>query len=184
MHDMMCLDIYLSSLSADEYKKIKHHIKPRECTPTPLLSWDIYSNFYSRINAQLEQKNEINAFGKFALKLKLKNDIDAIFKDRMFEALVVTNVEKKIVWVNNGFTKMTGYTKIFALGKTPAFLQGEATEKETKKRIRAQILERKSFVEVITNYRKDKTTYLCELTIFPLYGQHSNYFLALERQVG
>jgi hypothetical protein len=41
---MMCLDIYLSSLSKKEYeKKIKRRIQPLKHKPYPLMCCDIFS---------------------------------------------------------------------------------------------------------------------------------------------
>jgi hypothetical protein len=39
------------------------------------------------------------------------------------------------------------------------------------------------FTEVITNYRKDKTPYKCEVKIIPLYKEKVTHFLAIERKV-
>ena len=78
---------------------------------------------------------------------------------------------------------MTGYSKKFAINKTPNFLQGENTLKTTKKRIRTKLELLKPFTEVITNYRKDKTPYKCEVKIIPLYKEKVTHFLAIERKV-
>jgi len=77
---------------------------------------------------------------------------------------------------------MTGYSKKFALNKTPNFLQGEATETETKKRIRTKLEHLKPFTEIIVNYRKDKTPYKCEVKIIPLYKDRVTHFLAIEKK--
>ena len=69
--------------------------------------------------------NDIEQVKSFAKKSKWKNKIDGIFQNQDFEALVITDINQKILWVNNGFTEMTGYSKKFAINKTPNFLQGE-----------------------------------------------------------
>ena len=119
----------------------------------------------------------------FAQKAHWKNEIDGIFKDQDFEALIITDINQKILWVNNGFTEMTGYTKKYALNKTPNFLQGQNTLPETKKRIRGKLDELKPFAEIITNYKKDKTPYKCEVKIIPLYTDKVTHFLAIEKKV-
>ena len=78
---------------------------------------------------------------------------------------------------------MTGYTKKYALNKTPNFLQGQNTLPETKKRIRGKLDELKPFAEIITNYKKDKTPYKCEVKIIPLYTDKVTHFLAIEKKV-
>ena len=78
---------------------------------------------------------------------------------------------------------MTGYSKKYALHKTPSFLQGEATQGLTRNRIRKKLELLKPFTEVIVNYRKDNTPYKCEVKIIPLYKDKVTHFLAIEKKV-
>lgn len=181
LNQMMCLDFFINSLASSEYHKIKDNLKT-ENSFINLLSSDIYLNNYS---------NLINNTSKDLLNLEemaenygWKNDIKTILKDHSFEALVLTDVSKKIVWVNDGFSKMTGYSKKFAINKTPSFLHGKKTLPTSKKIIREQLNKKTSFKEVIINYKKNNTAYKCELHIFPLYKKGEiTHFLALEKEV-
>ncbi|EGV42894.2 PAS domain-containing protein [Bizionia argentinensis JUB59] len=181
---MMCLDIYLSSLSDKEYKIIKPEIKPSKAKPMPLLSWDIFSQHYFNTLKNLKIEGDIEMVKAFGEKAKWKNEIDSIFKDQYFEALIITDVEQNILWVNEGFTEMTGYSKTFALNKKPHFLQGINTSTTTKQKIRENLSDLKPFTGIITNYRKDNSPYECEVKIIPMYSENVTHFLALERKVG
>lgn len=150
----------------------------------PLLSWDIFINSYYSNLRQFEKKSERETINKLAQKFNWKNNIDSIINENDYEALVITDMRQNIIWVNNGFTEMTGYTKKFALDKRPTFLQGEATSEETKAKIREHLRLDKPFKEVIINYKKDNTPYKCEVQIIPLYGDETTHYIALERQVG
>lgn len=88
-----------------------------------------------------------------------------------------------ILWVNNGFTEMTGYPKSEAINRNPDFLQGEKTSKAVILKIRNKIQQTKPFKTEIINYRKDGSVYNCEIRLFPLIGESSLHFLALERAV-
>ncbi|WP_152286607.1 PAS domain-containing protein [Flavicella marina] len=147
------------------------------------MSWDIYSQFYFDTIQNLKIHKDISFVKSFAKKEKWKNDIDLLFKNSKFEALVITDVAQKIVWVNDGFTKMTGYSKKHALDKKPSFLQGEATSDASKKSFRNKLNKLQPFTQIITNYRKDKTTYKCEVKIIPMYADDVTHFLALEREI-
>ena len=114
-------------------------------------------------------------------KYNWTNDFDTIFNNNTFEALVVTDVSRKILWVNSGFTKMTGYSKTFAINKTPSFLQGRKTSDATRNRIRQKLQKNNPFKEIIVNHKKDKSTYKCEVSIFPLKSDKTTHFLALEK---
>jgi len=184
LSEMMCLDIYTNSLSYEEYDIIKHNIKPSKANFMPLLSWDIFSQYYFKTLSNLKIESDIKIVKAFAAKAKWKNEIDAIFKDQDFDALIITDAEQKIVWVNDGFTQMTGYSKTFAVNKKPHFLQGVNTSIKTKKHIRNRLNDLKPFTEIITNYRKDNSTYECEVKIIPMYAENVTHFLAIEKQVG
>lgn len=149
----------------------------------PLLSWDIYiQQFYKNIK-HLEKQTELAELNRFAEKFNWENDIDSLINENDYEAIVVTDMSQKIIYVNSGFTEMTGYTKKFAMNKKPSFLQGEATSEETKAKIRQHLKDDIPFKEVIINYKKDKTPYKCEVQIIPLFGKGTTHYIALERQV-
>lgn len=180
--NMMCLDVYLSSLDKVQYDKIKHLLKPKEKTTFPLKSWGVFGAHYMNTAVQLKRDHDLIQIKKLARQLDWKNDLDTIFHEASYEALVITDIDKRIIWVNDGFVDMTGYTKKFALNRSPSFLQGKKTTEEARAIIRNKILLNKPFTEVITNYKKDKTPYKCELKIFPLFGARTTHYLALEKQ--
>ncbi|MEY2905085.1 MAG: hypothetical protein RJA52_1101 [Bacteroidota bacterium] len=97
-------------------------------------------------------------------------------------AVVFTNAEKKILWVNRIFTNMTGYSIDEALGKKPSFLQGPQTEEKQRDYIRKKLNELVPFKASITNYRKNGEKYICELNIHPVFDSSKklNYFLSFE----
>lgn len=179
---MMSLDLYFSSLSSNEYQQLAPEIEVNN-TATPLLSWDIYSEHSSKRLAEIRKQREIKSFFEFANKFQFQNNFKQIFSAHDFEALVVTNTAKKIVWASTGFKKMTGYSKKFVIDKSPDFLQGEQTSAETKARIRKHILANQPFSETLINYKKDNTPYRCRLDIFPLYTKKTTHYLALEKQI-
>lgn len=180
---MMCLDIYLSSLSSKEYDKIKDQIEPSKAKYMPLLSWDIFSQHYFKTCEKLKIENDINMVKAFAEKAKWKNEIDTIFNNQDFDALIITDAEQKILWVNDGFTQMTGYSKTFAINKKPQFLQGINTSVKTKSRFKNKLNNLKPFTEIITNYKKDNSSYECEVKIIPMYVENVTHFLAIEKQI-
>ena len=149
----------------------------------PLLSWDFYMDFFHRNLKQAEKQSEIEKINDLAKKFNWKNNIDEIINGNEYEAIVITDNTQKIIWVNDGFTDMTGYSKNFAINKRPSFLQGEETSTKTKAKIREKIQSHKPFKQVIINYRKDRTPYKCEVKIIPLFGEGTTHYLALEKEV-
>ncbi len=180
---MAALDLYLSTLSEKEYDNIKHQLNPQESNGLPLLSWDLFIENHFQMLKKLKINTDINTVKAFAEKAKWKNELDSIFENQNFEALIITDSEQKIQWVNDGFTEMTGYSKRHALNKTPRFLQGPSTSQEIKTKIRTKLTALKPFKGIITNYRKDNSLYKCEVKIIPMYSEHVTHFLAIERLV-
>lgn len=151
----------------------------------PLLCWDIYTQFSlgnAYLNTSSVKSQEIAKLSNFASQFKWQNDIKSILNTNNYEALVLTDISKKILWVNDGFSKMTGYSKEFAKDKNPTFLQGKASL-EKRDVIRKKLASELPFKEVIINYKKDGTPYDCEIYIIPLKADTTTHYLALERAV-
>lgn len=178
LNNMMCLDLFLSGKKEDTVKNTQK-IKPTK-TVYPLMSFDLSGNSMMKHIKSLDKEKLFEFSNEFNWDI----DIDQVLKPA-YEALVVTNVDQLIVWANEGFKKMTGYTSHYAIGRKPSFLQGINTSEEVKKNIREKLAQGKPFTEVIVNYRKNKEEYFCEVSIIPLRNQQNQivHFLALEKAV-
>ncbi|NQX85944.1 MAG: PAS domain-containing protein [Flavobacteriaceae bacterium] len=181
LYDMMCLDIYLSHISDIDYKVLK--IDTKTNASMPLLSWDLYKDAHQQRLKDAKKASELQQVLSFAEKFKWQNDINLAFLENDYEALIITDKNQNVIWVNEGFTEMTGYSKKFAINKTPRFLQGKSTNLATKKRVRERIIKNQPFKTIITNYKKDNTPYKCEVKIIPLYNNDTTHFIAFEKQV-
>ncbi|QIR14672.1 sensor domain-containing diguanylate cyclase [Shewanella aestuarii] len=93
--------------------------------------------------------------------------------------------DPQIVYVNAAFTKLTGYEPDEAIGKTPRFLQGPNTDKDTRSRIRDALRNSHGIRETIVNYTKTGVPYWLDINIFPLKNSlgQITYFAAVERDV-
>ncbi|GAB5564424.1 MAG: hypothetical protein Wins2KO_14870 [Winogradskyella sp.] len=183
MADMYALDLYLSNADKKDYKTAIQNITVPSARHMSLLSWDLYMNSYNERLTNAIKRNEFGQILSYAEHFKWQNNLDLVFSENDYEALIITDKNQKIIWVNDGFTSMTGYSKSYALSKTPRFLQGEQTSIETKKRIKNKIAQDVPFEDVIINHRKDNTTYKCEIKVFPLFGENTTHYLALEKEI-
>ena len=97
-------------------------------------------------------------------------------------AVILTDPDRHILWVNDGFTNITGYTLAEVIGKKPSLLQGQETEQEVIARIRKGLERRIPFGDQITNYRKNGEKYMCKLAIHPIFDHQQNLmnFIAFE----
>lgn len=94
-------------------------------------------------------------------------------------AIILTDACKRIMWVNTGFTDLTGYALREVIGKAPGdVLQGEDTEPDIVLKLRSSLNKHEPVKTTITNYHKNGNKYSCNLVIHPIFdqeGQLSNY---------
>lgn len=91
----------------------------------------------------------------------------------------------RIVWVNQAFSRMTGYTADEAIGQTPRMLQGADTDPAVLGRIRENLNAWRPMREVVKNYTKAGEPFWVELDIKPIAdgsGWH-HYWVAVQRDV-
>ncbi len=94
-------------------------------------------------------------------------------------------VGPEIVYVNQAFTDLTGYSADEVIGQTPRLLQGPGTSKETTARIRIALERGEPIRTEILNYTKTGTEYWIDLNIVPLRNGDGEltHFVAIERDL-
>lgn len=87
-------------------------------------------------------------------------------------AVVISNEKGFIEWVNDGFTRITGYSLEDCVGKKPgSLLHGELTDQATVKAMGRSINAHLPYRGELVNYRKDGTPYWIEIEIRPVTGK-------------
>ena len=76
--------------------------------------------------------------------------------------------DNPLVYVNEGFERMTGYAREEVLGHNPRFLQGEAADPETVARLRGAIEAEDPVSLDVRNERKDGSPYWSRLSVTPV----------------
>ena len=89
------------------------------------------------------------------------------------------------IFVNPGFTKITGYAPQEMLGTNCRLLQGPGTDRAVIAEISAAIKSGESFKGTILNYRKDGTPFWNDLLISPVYADDGSLvnFIGLQEDV-
>ncbi|MBK5944759.1 putative bifunctional diguanylate cyclase/phosphodiesterase [Halorhodospira halophila] len=106
------------------------------------------------------------------------------------ESIVITTAEleppgPQIIYVNEAFTRITGYTPDEIVGQTPRVLQGPDTEREVLDRLKADLRDHGWFEGEAWNYRKDGSRYRAWWNIAPVTTPDSEarYLVAVQREV-
>ena len=114
-------------------------------------------------------------------QLKAVN-IQKILEDGLRDAslgVLLTDSNRLITYVNEGFSRLTGYDPKELLGKNCDVLQGEKTDPKTINQLRDKLNENRHFEGEIINYRKDGSTFWNRLLISPIFddaGKRVGFF--------
>lgn len=101
-------------------------------------------------------------------------------------AVIITDKEGKITWVNKSFVTITGYPGEEVIGKKPgAFLQGPETNPLTVSYLRNQIVNGEPFNAEILNYSKSGEPYWVRIDGQPIINEKGEItgFFALEADI-
>lgn len=103
-------------------------------------------------------------------------------------SIVISNPnldDNPIVFVNDAFTRLTGYSAEMAVGRNCRFLQGEDTEPEAVDRFREGLKGKTDFEVHLWNYRADGSRFRNHIIVTPLLSSYGEveFFLALQQPV-
>lgn len=76
--------------------------------------------------------------------------------------------DNPLVYVNRGFTEITGYSREEGIGRNCRYLQGTDTDPAAIAEIREAVAQRRSCIVEILNYRHDGTPFWNRLSLTPL----------------
>ncbi len=116
-------------------------------------------------------------------------------KELLFEALDYTRAgvlitdpqqeDNPIIYANQGFFDMTGYSAAEIMGQNCRFLQGEETDKQEVMKLKQAIEKRESSSVILYNYTKDGTGFWNSLTVDHLYieKEDQHFFIGVQKDV-
>jgi|GEM_PF-273101 len=107
------------------------------------------------------------------------------------DSILITEAEPfdlpgpRILYVNEAFTKMTGYTSEEVIGKTPRILQGPKTDKNELKKLSTALRNRQPCEMTVVNYKKNGEEFWIHISITPVANEKGwfTHWIAIERDV-
>jgi PAS domain S-box-containing protein len=90
-----------------------------------------------------------------------------------------------LIYVNDAFEKLTGYTRDEILYQDCRFLQGDDRDQPARKVIRDSMDAGKPCRVRLRNYRKDGTMFWNELSITPVFNEQDKltYFIGIQKDI-
>ncbi|QJF50564.1 PAS domain-containing protein [Roseobacter ponti] len=123
----------------------------------------------------------------------LVTEEELFFDDRAFDgfaraevSMVLTNPhleDNPIVYVNQAFTRTTGYPRSAIIGRNCRFLQGEDTEKASVDALRKHIQADETVAVDILNYRASGEPFMNRLVVSPIIDSKGRvqYFMGIQK---
>ena len=110
---------------------------------------------------------------------------------RINDSVVITDAKRidsgntTIVYVNDAFERITGFTREEAIGQTPSLLQGPKTQRSELDRIRNAIETKSPVRAELIYYTKSGREYWLELDIVPLANEAGDvtHFVSVQREI-
>lgn len=110
----------------------------------------------------------------------------ALIAARTDNAVVLTDAQGLIEWVNEGFVRLTGYTLEEVRGRKPGtLLQGPDTDPDTVRFIRQQLTKGEGFSVELLNYGKHGQKYWLAIEVQPIRDESGRItnFMAIESNI-
>lgn len=98
--------------------------------------------------------------------------------DQSINGIIITDPKKQdnpIIYANQSFYKMFGYTQDEVLGKNCRFLQTHKREQKSIDEIRVALKEQKPITTIVLNHKKNGELIQCELSISPIFDKMQYY---------
>jgi PAS domain S-box-containing protein len=150
-------------------------------------------NFFSELVT--ESLIEVTSDISFALELFEKNRQRELEQhqlrlqhsalDAAANSIIITSRTGEIEWVNEAFTRLTGFERNEAIGQNPKLLRSGVHDREFYRCMWETVLAGNAWQGTLTNRRKDGTLYDEEMTITPVRGRNGEveHFIGIKQDV-
>ncbi len=144
------------------------------------IRWQQLVAFNGQIKYNLSQEQMMGSMADQQIKLlgKVVSQIN--------EAVMISDNTGCILWINEGFTRITGYSLQDVIGKKPdAFLLGPLSDKNIINNIKLNLFKGEAIVEEMIHYRKDGSDYWAMISIKPIYNDTGEvtHHIAIESDI-
>ncbi len=183
--DLVSNQAMLERLQKDGY--VRYENLPLETKDGRKVAVEFVSNVYQAGDKKVIQCNirDITARKQTEQRLALLHTCVAHLNEIVMitEADPVCEPGPRIVFVNEAFERITGYTSAETLGRSPRFLQGEKTDGRVLEEIQHAVTQRQAIRRQVLNYRKNGAEFWMDIDLVPIFDVTGKctHFVAIER---
>jgi PAS domain S-box-containing protein len=149
-----------------------------------------YKNIYDRGYIIFDSNGPVRMIGgmqDISDRVMAMEEIEklSIVASKTENAVMITDSEEKIEWVNESLIRMTGYSFQELSGRKPNLFQGAETDQDVVRKMREKIRRQESFSGELINYSKDGRKYWLRLDITPVFkdGEVLKNFIAIQSDI-
>ena len=104
------------------------------------------------------------------------------------DGILITDAQQPdnpIIFANNAFYSLTGYSEAEVIGHNCRFLQGEQTRKANVAALSAAVRENRALRVTLVNYKKDGTLFHNELSVSPVLNEKDivSHYIGVQHDV-
>lgn len=148
------------------------------CKIRKKIPYDIIKNIYGSRYMICNNESRKNIFDQYLYQIldQAKNGI--VLSDPNQE-------DNPVIYVNQAFTDVFGYTAQEVLGKNCRFLQNDDKDQKGIPLIREAIKKEESITVILRNYTKNKDLIYNEVTISPIFDENGKlkFFLGIQKDI-
>ncbi|NOS91982.1 MAG: PAS domain-containing protein [Cyclobacteriaceae bacterium] len=133
-----------------------------------------------------QNMEELNATQEVMMREKKQLETLSLVADHTNNSVLIADASGRIVYVNAGFTKLTGYQFEEVAGRKPgSFLQGPLTDRATVAKLSTRLKRGEPIYEEILNYSKTGQIYWISLVINPIKDEHGvvQKFVSIQAEI-
>ncbi len=121
----------------------------------------------------------------FGINQRLSNDVFYKTVENCPVAISITDLDANILYANPAFSQVTAYDQEEIIGQNESVLSNHTTPSLVYSTLWGRLQQKKPWVGVIVNRRKDDSLYLAELTVAPVLNEQQEVtnYLGMHRDV-
>jgi PAS domain S-box-containing protein len=173
--------IFLLGLNSIENAPLYSKQNDRKKTMFAIFLQNVHGLYQNRLKSQ-----KINDQLEIISKSQIELNKLSLIATKTKNGVIITDKDGRVEWVNDAFTRGTGYELSEMLGKKPgSILQKKGVDEEVSKKLGEAIRSQKEIEVEIQNFTKSGEKYYNNLQITPAFDEEGRVvnFIALQRDI-